>query len=146
MSVIDHNNISVSNINKFLNLEKGHYVIIGQSGSSGKKSLLHKLLRKVRSTFDLNTTNLNSTKIEIPSGEFYSTDNPNKLLGGLITIRIITVPMKKSDIPEWILKSYSCIYLPFQYVQKPKNENDKQQDIHFMDRQISIEELYSMII
>jgi len=142
MAIVQHSSVPI--INKFLNLERGHYLIIGQGGPNGKSCLCSKLLSMVRSKYDINTTKTVSDKLETPAGTIYKAESINKLLGGEITIRVITQGMKKSDIPKWILDSYLCIYLPYKYVENPNLEFERQQQFNFMDTNVTVEQLHNM--
>lgn len=137
-------NISAENIDNLLNLQKGHYLIFGSGQSNGKFTLLMKLLSMIRSKWDINTTEINKKTFTLPDETIYKCNGAFKMLGGTITIHLILTPIKKEDIPEWVQKSYNCIYLPYMYVQNPVDSNQRKLDINFSDRQISVQELHQM--
>jgi hypothetical protein len=104
---------SKQNINKFLQLQRGHYLIFGSKSEISNQILLYsKLLDMVRNKWDINTTPLDTKQIELPKGLSYSTNNSSKLLGDTIKITVINNTMNsKDDIPQWVKENYNCIYI-----------------------------------
>jgi uridine kinase len=126
---------SVENIDKFLNFEKGNYLICGRP-VSGTSTLYNQLLVKLKNENDIFLTDLDNSFITTKSNIQYevhrSTDVSNAKGKNIMNIHLLSNSMEnEDDIPNELKEEFLCIYSKYSYTNEPTKDNEKKANINY---------------